>query len=147
MFSILGLLLLAPPAPAPDAGLKGIWETKDKSVLQVLQCSGTDANLCIKIVKFGDPSLPDRDTKNPDASKRSRPLCNLVIGTGFVPDGQEEAKGGKLYDAESGHTYSGNMKLDGADTLKLRGFLGVTLLGRTETWHRRTAEVGACRGA
>ncbi len=145
MLSILSLLLFA--APAPDAGLKGIWETKDKSVLQVLPCADGKLDLCIKIVKFGDPSLPDRDTKNPDESKRSRPLCNLVIGTGFIPDGADEAKGGKLYDAESGRTYSGNMKLDGADSLKLRGFIGVTLLGRTETWHRRTAEVGACRGA
>ena len=134
MLSILSLLLFA-PAPAPAHGLEGKWMTKDKSVIQVEPCASGGSTLCLKIVGFGDPNARRTDTKNPDASLQKRKLCGLEIGMGFAPEG-EEAKGGKIYDPESGHTYSGSMKLDGADTLKLHGFIVFSILGRTESWQR-----------
>jgi uncharacterized protein (DUF2147 family) len=45
--------------------------------------------------------------------------------------------GGRVYDPNSGNTYRGTITLIDADTLKLRGYVGITLFGRTEIWKRR----------
>ncbi len=141
MLSLLSLFLFA--TPAHTSPMTGKWITPDKSVVEVMPCS-SGSTLCLKIAGFGDPHVPKTDTKNPDQSLRSRALCGLTIGMGFEPDGEDQAKGGKLYDPESGHTYSGQIKLDGKDTLKLHGFILVSLLGRTETWQRATGKTISC---
>ena len=83
------------------------------------------------------------DVNNPDASLRKRAICGLTIGTAFTPDGSQAAKDGKIYDPESGKTYSAQMQASG-DELKLRGFIGISLLGRTETWHRASGSAAGC---
>ena len=90
------------------------------------------------------PTAPgDRDQLNPDKSLRSRPICGLRIGDGFKPDGPAAAAGGHIYDPESGKTYSGKMERQG-DTLKLRGYIGFALIGRTEVWNLTQAPA-ACK--
>jgi uncharacterized protein (DUF2147 family) len=74
------------------------------------------------------------DLKNPNDKLKSRLLLNLVILTNFTYD-DGEWNGGKIYDPKSGKTYSCYMKLDGA-TLKIKGYIGITLLGRTTIWTR-----------
>ena len=48
--------------------------------------------------------------------------------------------GGWVYDPESGSTYKAEMQLNGPDVLKLRGFIGMSWFGRTETWTRESGE-------
>ncbi|HRZ83632.1 MAG TPA: DUF2147 domain-containing protein, partial [Candidatus Hydrogenedentes bacterium] len=81
-----------------------------------------------------------RDRENPDKSLRDRPIQGLVFMTGFKFDGDGKWKGGKVYDAESGKTYSCKMTLKDRDTLEIRGYIGVSLLGRNQTWKRHTAK-------
>ena len=138
MLAYLALLLFS----APDAVLPGNWVTPDKSIVQVYSCE--TSNLCVRIATIGQPDVPRVDARNPDTAKRTRPLCGLTIGTGFMPDGKGAAKGGKIYDPKSGNTYSAQMKGDG-DTVKLHGYIGVSLLGRTETWQRAAGTVPACK--
>ena len=49
-------------------------------------------------------------------------------------------RNGTVYDPTSGRTYSAEARLDGSDRLRLRGYLGIRLLGRTTTWIRVDAE-------
>ncbi len=135
------LLLLALAAPS-DTSMLGNWITTDKSVVQVHTCEGD--HLCVRIATIARQDVPRTDSMNPDATLRTRPLCGLEIGTGFMPDGTEAAKGGKIYDPESGKTYSAQMQGSG-DALRLRGYVGVTLIGRTETWHRAPDTLPPCR--
>ncbi len=138
--SLLSCVLLVPlslSAAAP--GLFGDWKTADGSVVRTYPCA---KDLCIKIVTITPTAPGSVDYNNPDVSLRIRPLCNLEIGSSFVIDGDSKATGGRLYDPESGKTYKGNLDLNG-DVLKLRGYIGVALFGRTETWHR-TSDVKAC---
>ena len=130
-------------SPAASTTLTGNWITADKSIVQVLACGGGGA-LCVRIATIARPDVPRTDVSNPDASLRGRALCGLTIGTGFMPDGADKAAGGKIYDPDSGKTYSAQMQEQG-DTLKLRGYIGTPLLGRTETWHRAAATLPACR--
>ena len=53
-------------------------------------------------------------------------------------DGEGKWSGGTIYDPDSGHTYSCHLELLEANKLKLRGYFGVSLLGRTQIWTRYT---------
>lgn len=76
------------------------------------------------------------DINNPDKAKRNNPVIGLVILTGFKFNDDDEWRGGDVYDPESGKTYSSYLYLKDKNTLKLRGYVGISLLGRTETWTR-----------
>lgn len=74
------------------------------------------------------------DIKNPDPKLRSRPLLNLVLLTNFKYD-DGEWNDGKIYDPKSGKTYSCIMRFKGSN-LEIKGYVGITLLGRTTVWTR-----------
>ncbi len=76
-----------------------------------------------------------KDTKNPDATLKSQPLLGLVILSYFKKDGENEWDGGKIYDPENGKTYSCIMKFKNKN-LELRGYVGISLFGRTSVWTR-----------
>ena len=138
------LLLTCATAFAAAPTVMGDWNTADHSVVRIEPCSsaaGTPAKtVCLTIVKV-PPDAPRAkdgkltDEQNPDPSLRSRPLCGLIIGNGFQQTDANHLTGGKLYDPKTGHTYSGTIASDG-DTLHLHGFIGISIFGRTETWHR-----------
>lgn len=56
--------------------------------------------------------------------------------TGASPDGPGKWDGGTGYDPKTGNTYSVSLESDGGDTLKVKGYLTVSLIGRTEVWTR-----------
>ena len=82
----------------------------------------------------GEP--PRRDDKNPDPALRERPLDGLTIMRGFDYAGDGRWTGGTIYDPNSGKTYKSTLTLVDADTLKVRGYIGVSLFGRSDTWTR-----------
>jgi len=80
--------------------------------------------------------IPKEDRNNPDPSKRSRRIKDLIILTGFTYSGKNMWSGGKIYDPKSGKTYNCKMNLKDANRLSIRGYLGISLFGRSETWTR-----------
>lgn len=75
------------------------------------------------------------DIKNPDESLRKRPIVGMEMLRDFVySDGKWTD--GKIYDPKSGKTYSCNMTLKDNGDLSMRGYIGVSILGRTEVWKR-----------
>ncbi len=75
-----------------------------------------------------------KDDKNPDLKSRLRNLKDLVMLTDFVfEDGIWNQ--GKIYNPEDGKTYSSTIKLEN-NLLKLRGYIGISLFGKTTTWSR-----------
>ena len=79
---------------------------------------------------------PRYDDKNPDPALRDRPLQGLTIMNGFRYDSDGRWVDGRIYDPNSGNTYKGTIRQVDANTLKLRGYVGISLFGRTETWTR-----------
>lgn len=77
-----------------------------------------------------------KDEKNPDPALRGKDVVGLVILKDLkFNDGVWED--GTVYDPKSGKTYSCTMKLkDGGKSLDIRGYVGISLLGRTSTWTR-----------
>ena len=79
---------------------------------------------------------PKTDKENPDVKLRNRPLLGLLLLRGFKYEGNNVWTNGKIYDPKSGKDYSCRITLAGKDKLEVRGYIGISLLGRTETWTR-----------
>jgi uncharacterized protein (DUF2147 family) len=121
---------------ADSSLVAGLWKNEDAS-FEVYEENG---KLNAKIVSLHEPLTPDgkqkTDIHNPDASKHSRPIIGMVFMTGFTPAGSGKWDNGTIYDPKTGNTYSCNMELEGPNTLRVRGYVGISLIGRTETWKR-----------
>ncbi|MEL6835158.1 MAG: DUF2147 domain-containing protein [Bacteroidota bacterium] len=78
-----------------------------------------------------------KDTENPDESLRNRNVIGIIFLQDFVFDGKDEWEDGTVYSIDNGGTYSGRIWLeDDGETLKMRGYMGISLLGRTATLKR-----------
>ncbi len=126
---------------AQTSGVAGYWREPSGSVIQIAPCN--DA-LCATLITISAAAPARVDGNNPDTALRTRPLCGLVIGSGFRSEGADKAAGGKLYDPKNGKTYSGTISSEG-DVLSLRGYIGVSLFGRTAKWTRVPAPLESCR--
>ncbi|WP_430898746.1 MULTISPECIES: DUF2147 domain-containing protein [unclassified Paraflavitalea] len=79
-------------------------------------------------------SNPRKDAKNPKPELRSREIVGMTFLTDFKFD-DDEYIDGEIYDPKSGKTYSCKMWLDGS-YLHVKGYIGISLLGRTEKFER-----------
>ena len=84
--------------------------------------------------KEGDP--PRFDDLNPDPGLRGRALDGLTIMSGLIYHGDGRWTDGTIYDPNSGRTYKCTLTQIDSDTLKLRGYIGISLFGRSDTWTR-----------
>lgn len=75
-----------------------------------------------------------KDDKNPDPGLKNRNLKDLVLLTNFIYDDGVYTDG-KIYDPKTGKTYSCKMTVNG-DKLSIRGYVGISLFGRTTVWTR-----------
>jgi len=117
----------------------GMWLTeKNEAIIQIFKTN--DGKYSGKIIWLKEPltekGTPKKDIKNPNPELRNRPILNLVIMNGFEFNGKEWING-TIYDAESGKTYKALISLTDKNTLKLRGYIGSPLLGRTTIWIRQ----------
>jgi len=97
--------------------------------------------MCGTIVWLKDPLGDDGkdavDSKNPDPSLRTQKLVGLSLLSGFQPtDDPTVWKNGRIYNPEDGRTYSCNLKVQDTNTLRVRGYVGFSLLGETQIWNR-----------
>lgn len=77
------------------------------------------------------------DSKNPDKAEAQKKLVGKVILHDLQHDEDADYKGGKIYDPESGKTYSCKATRQADGNLKVRGFIGASLFGRTTLWTRQ----------
>jgi uncharacterized protein (DUF2147 family) len=111
----------------------GNWLTEPKD--GIIQISlEADATYRGRIVGGNNPGRVDE--KNPDPPQRSKPLRGQVILRNLRYDGDGKWSGGTIYDPESGHTYKCLVELIAPDSLKVRGFIGISLLGKSQIWTR-----------
>ena len=138
--ALLAGLILAPfigQTPyAQTSEVSGFWREPGGSAIHIAPCPAPEANtLCATLVAIRAGAPSRFDIHNPNAALRSHPLCGLVIGRSFRLTSPHHAQGGTLYDPRNGKTYRGEMT-SSATQLALRGYIGIPLFGRTETWSR-----------
>ncbi|HBP75950.1 MAG TPA: DUF2147 domain-containing protein, partial [Alcanivorax sp.] len=76
------------------------------------------------------------DTENPDEKLRGRRLLGVTVLKGLEYAGDNEWEDGTIYSPDNGKTYSARATLTDENTLEARGYLGISLLGRSQTWQR-----------
>ena len=134
---IVAWLFAADVAVADPTDIAGTWLSGDGDGLIGVDVSGTTQRATILGSARDEPDRATTDVHNPDPALRDRPLVGLEIFSGFKYDGDGAWSGGFIYDPNSGNTYRCKITLLDPDTLKVRGFIGVALFGRTETWKRQ----------
>ncbi|HQT78043.1 MAG: hypothetical protein B7Z80_15415 [Rhodospirillales bacterium 20-64-7] len=125
---LAGLLLGATPVQA-EPSITGLWLTQDHDgVIAVSRCG---VALCGRIVGF----FLDRPADPTPRDYRGASQCNLPLFTDARPIAANLWKG-HIVDPRNGSVYGVELRLDRHGNLALRGFLGIPLLGRTQTWTR-----------
>lgn|SRR5690606_9799708 len=117
----------------PDEIL-GVWYNEEKTgKIEIFKESGKYTGKIVWVeMKPGDSGL---DENNPDPKLQNKPLVGLLILKNFVYE-DDEYTGGEIYDPKNGKTYSCYMKMESADKLFVRGYIGFSLIGRTTYWTR-----------
>jgi len=147
--SLLGLLMLPLlPRVAQASEPTGLWWAEGGFAQVEIQRCGEA--LCGEVVwlrhPFDEHGCELRDVENPEPELRDRPVIGLTILRELEasPEDPTEWNGGEIYDPGSGRTYRAVLEMEAPDRLRVRGYLGIRLLGRTTTWIRVGAE-NQCR--
>jgi uncharacterized protein (DUF2147 family) len=142
---LLTCVAAVPSCFAAGDDILGVWYNQEKDAkIQVYKCAD---KYCGKIVwlkipnypegsKDGVPGTSKLDHNNPDAALKKQPLMGVQVVRDFVFAGGNQWKDGKAYDPKNGKTYSAKITLVSPHQLNLRGFVGVSLFGRTAVWTR-----------
>jgi uncharacterized protein (DUF2147 family) len=136
--SVMAILVLMGIGTGSDGDvILGNWLTDEgEAEVEIYKCGG---EYCGKIVWLKEPKNDEgkdkTDTNNPDPEKRDRRIVGLNIVWGFKYDKYGKWVKGKIYDPDNGKTYSCKMTLE-SDNLNVRGYVGISLLGRTTVWTR-----------
>ncbi|MAZ29455.1 MAG: hypothetical protein CL868_20570 [Cytophagaceae bacterium] len=133
---ILLTLLFTVGAFAQD--VTGKWKTVDdetgeaKSIVEIYK---QDGKVYGKVVEILNPEKKDSKCDECPGSDKGKPIDGLVIIKGLSKDG-DEYNDGKILDPTSGKLYKCYIELESANKLKVRGYVGFSLLGRTQYWSR-----------
>jgi len=149
-YLMVSLCLVSGLALADDGtAVLGNWLTADgKARVEIVKHDDVYDG---SIVWLKEPNYPADDEKgmagkvkvdreNPDPALKTRPIIGLPLISGFKYAGDNVWNHGHIYDPESGKLYSCKMTLMMDGSLKVRGYVGISLFGRTEIWTRPPAD-------
>lgn len=140
-FIMAALLCCAAFAAFASDSPVGVWRTiddkthKEKSLVRIIEVNGELRATIEKLFREpGEEQKPNSDKCQ--GYKHNKPVIGMMILTGMKKQGDEYA-GGEILDPANGKTYKCKMwTSDGGKKLNMRGFIGVSLLGRTQVWAR-----------
>ncbi|CDF78762.1 conserved hypothetical protein (DUF2147) [Formosa agariphila KMM 3901] len=132
------LLLVTLSFTVKGQSIIGQWETYDDKTNEkkaLIEIEKTNDIYTAKIIKkyIGEENSV---CEKCEGDKKNKPIIGLVIIEGIKKDGKEY-NDGTILDPESGDVYSCYLKLVDDNKLKVRGYMGVALLGRTQYWIRK----------
>ncbi|MEA1785414.1 DUF2147 domain-containing protein [Arenibacter sp. GZD96] len=116
----------------------GKWNTIDdetgkiESVVEIYENNGKAHAKIIDILNKEDR---DRLCDKCTGVHKNAPILGMVLVSDLEQDG-DEWSGGKILDPKSGKYYKCYLKLEDNNKLKLRGYIGISIIGRTEYWYR-----------
>ena len=125
----------------------GVWINHEgKGAVEIKPCG---AALCGNIVWLKNPvndqGQPLFDRRNPDETKRTRPICGLAV-IGNVKRTSEGWDEGWIYNPEEGAQFDVALQASG-DRLTVTGYKGIKLFSKTLIWTRAPADLQRCDGA
>ena len=133
---VIAAVLMHASAAAFGKDIFGLWDAGESHV-EIYACGDL---LCGRIVKLDEPLDENGDAKvdehNPEPALRSRPILGMDLIAGFSRANDTKWDGGTIYDPRDGKTYKCVMKLRRNGTLKVRGYVGISLFGKSVVWSR-----------
>ena len=134
---LLALLAVSATGAAFADGIVGKWRTiddatkKPKAIIQITESGGIYSGRIVALAEGVDPNCGDCDK-----AQQGKALVGQSVLRGLRLDGNEYT-GGKITDPNTGKVYSAKATVtNGGKSLQVRGFMGVSALGRTQTWQR-----------
>ncbi len=130
---------------AAPGDISGLWYTAQKDAkIKIYKCG---KKYCGQIAwlkeskypvgsKEGVPGTAILDTNNPNPALRNKPLMGVNILIDFVYVGDNSWGNGRIYNSNNGKIYSGELTLISRDKLKVKGFIGISLVGGSTIWTR-----------
>jgi uncharacterized protein (DUF2147 family) len=131
---LLGLSL----GPSLAADPNGTWLTEEgKATVRIAACGAALCGTIVSLKEANDPDTgrPKTDKNNAEAGLRGRPMVGVTIVLGMKPSGTANKWSGQVYNAEDGKTYSGNLTLQDANTIKLEGCV-MSIICKAAIWTR-----------
>jgi uncharacterized protein (DUF2147 family) len=120
----------------------GLWKTIDddgkteKSLVRITEAAGV---LSGKVEKIFDAAKQDATCDSCSDARKGQPVLGMTIIQGVKANAGEAGlwDGGEILDPNNGKTYKVRLKpVNGGKTLEVRGYIGMPMLGRTQTWQR-----------
>ena len=119
------------------AQVTGMWKTigdadgTEKSIVEIYEKEGKYFGKVVKLL----PAAKHTTCENCPGELKNKPITGMVV----LKDLEKTPKGasnGKAIDPSNGKTYNCFIELENPDKLKLRGYIGVPTIGRTQYWYR-----------
>ena len=135
---VIILVLFSKNFYAQSRGVIGKWNTIDEvsgKALSVVEIFESNNRIYGKVVEILNPKNRNNTCKDCPGDDNNKPVLGLIIIKGLVKDGTEY-NDGKILDPKSGKLYKCYIELENPNKLKVRGYLGISLIGRTQYWER-----------
>lgn len=134
------ILALATHATAQSSTPAGLWKTvnekgEPEALVRIADVAGEMRGTVEKVFS---PPAPNANPLCLDCSGalKDRPVIGMQILSGLRWDG-EQYSGGEILDPNNGKSYRCLLRVvDGGRKLEVRGYIGISLLGRTQVWLR-----------
>jgi len=141
--SLAVILMSFSPFNNEGDAIVGVWKNGEGTGM--IKISKNGEKYQGKIVWLKEPNDPETgkpklDKNHPDEKVRNRPVLGLINTWGFVYKGDKTWDEGNIYDPKNGSTYDCTIRMKDNNTLEVRGYIGISLIGRTDTWTRQVAK-------
>ncbi|MES2739617.1 MAG: DUF2147 domain-containing protein [Pseudomonadota bacterium] len=130
------------PAHADDSSPVGLWKNiddttgKPKALIRITENNGVLQGKLEKLFRSADQDQNPKCEKCEGANK-DVPMLGLTFMWGLKKDG-EQYTGGEILDPDNGKVYKSKLQLaEGGKKLQVRGYLGMPMFGRSQTWLRQ----------
>jgi uncharacterized protein (DUF2147 family) len=116
----------------------GKWKTIDdetgkaKSIVEIYEKSG---KIYGKVLDILEAEHRNKVCSNCSGEDKNKPILGMIVIKGLTKDGSEYSSG-KILDPKNGKLYKCYITLESKDKLKVRGYIGISLFGRTQYWYR-----------
>ncbi len=136
--TLLALLLFSSGMGAQSLSVIGKWKTIDDETdkpISIVEIFEKHNKIYGKIVDVFNPKSKKRVCEKCSGEDKNKPIVGLVVIKGLSKEGDEYSDG-KILDPKHGKFYKCTISLENKDKLKVRGYVGIELLGRTQFWER-----------
>jgi uncharacterized protein (DUF2147 family) len=141
-FIAAAALAIAPAFAADTNSPAGLWKNiddktgKPKALIRITESNGVLSGQIEKLLREPNEEQEPKCEKC-EGARKDQPIVGMTILSGLKKDG-DEYNGGEILDPSDGKVYKSKLHLtDGGKKLSLRAYIGVPMLGRSQTWIRQ----------